>query len=99
MNPQAAESRATRAGDELRHEVAHRIGEQREHQRADDVPAGDVQILEAAREEWRQKLDDRQHERQHDEHIDYQREFGPFERLAETRQHQYPARQDDREIP
>ena len=57
VNPQPAEGRAARARHQLGHEVAHRVGQQREDQRADDVPARDVERLEAAREERRQELD------------------------------------------
>src|ERR1700694_590155 len=59
VNPKAAESRAASAGHEFGHEVSHRISEQREYQCADHIPTGDVKILQAAREEWRQELDDR----------------------------------------
>ena len=99
VNPEAAERRAARPRNELRYDVAHRIGQQREDQAADDVPARHVKVFEPAREERREELH-RRHQQGHDyDGVNDQRELGPFERLAHARQHQHPAWQHDREIP
>ena len=99
MNPESAEGGAAGPGNQLRNEVPHRVGQQRKHESADDVPARDVQVFQTARKKRRQKLDDRQHQRQNDEGIDHQRELGPLQRLAETGEHQHPAGRDHRKVP
>ena len=99
VNPQAAESRAARSWNQFRHDIPHGIGQQGKHQAADDVPAGNVKVFQAAREEGRQELNRRQDEAQHHESVDHQRKFRPFQRLAETREYQNPAGNDNDKIP
>ena len=99
MDPESAERGTACTGKELRHEVSHGVREGGEHQRADHIPAGYVDIFDAVPEEARQELDDRQHECQHYEDIHDHREFRPFEGLAEARQDQCPARNHDGKIP
>ena len=99
MNPQAAERSAARSRHKLRDDVAHRIGQQREDEPSDDVPARHVEIVEPASEERRQKLDRGQHECRHHNGVDRQRELRPFKGLADTGQHQHPSRRHHREVP
>src|SRR6266853_725933 len=86
VDPQSTERRAASPRDQFRHEIAHRVGEQREHQSADDVPTRYIEVFETARKEWRQELDDGDEERQDNEGVNDQRKFRPFEGLAESSQ-------------
>ncbi len=99
MNPQAADGGAGGAGHEFRCDVAHRERKQREHERADDVPAGHVKLVETLLEERRQELYGGKQQCEHDEKVDHQRELGPLERLTDARQHENPAWRHDGEVP
>ena len=88
VNPQAAERRPPGARHELGHDVAHRIREQREDQRADHVPARHVQGRKTLPKERRQELHARKPETQDRERVDDERELGPFERLADAGEHE-----------
>ena len=99
VDPQSAERRARRTRNEFRHDVAHWIGKQGEHQSANDVPARHIEVGKAfAKERW-QKLQRRQQECQHHEDIHKQRKLGPFQGLTHSGQYQSPARQHDNEVP
>src|SRR5260370_10817052 len=67
VNPEAAKRCAPRTGNELRHEIANRIGKHREDNAADDVPGTDIQIGEPSFKKWQDKLEDHQNEGKDDE--------------------------------
>ena len=97
VDPQAAEGRPERARQQLRREIPDWVCEQREDERANDVPARDEELAGADAQERRDELDHHQREREHDEHVDDPWKLRPLERLTETGHHQHPAGNDDRE--
>ena len=99
VNPQAAECGPAGARHEFGHDVAHRVGQQREHEAADDVPARHVKVLKPPREERRQELHRRHQQGHDDDGVDHEGKFGPLQRLAHACQHQHPPRQHHREVP
>ena len=99
MYPEAAERGTAGSGEEFRDEVAHWICQQGEHQAPDDVPAGDVEMFEAARKEWWQELDGGEEEGEDDKTVNDERKLGPFEGLAEAGENQNPTRDHHDEIP
>src|SRR5438445_4184209 len=99
VNPQAAEGRAPRAGNEPRHKIPNRVGKHREDNAADDVPSADIEIRKTSFEERQDKLEGHQNEgNDHDSSYD-ERKFRPLQRLAETGGNEYPAGKDYRKIP
>src|SRR5882724_4773188 len=99
VNPEAAEGGAPRTGNELRHEIANRIGKHGEDNAADDVPPTDIEIREPSFHEWQDKLEDHQNEGENDESVYDKWELSPLQRLAETGGNQYPSGKDYRKIP
>src|SRR6266481_5799706 len=69
VNPESAERRAPRAGNELRHKIPDRVGQHREDNAANDVPSTDVEVREPSFKEWQDKLEDHQDEGQDDESV------------------------------
>src|SRR6266852_3834696 len=99
VNPKATERSASRTGNKLRHEIANRVGQQREDDAPDNVPTADIQVGEPSFKEGQDKLADHQNEGEDDESVHYQRELSPFERLAEASGDKYPAGKHHRKIP
>ncbi len=99
VDPQAAERSATRPGDDFRQEVPHRVGEQREDEAADHIPARDVQRFHAPAEERRHELNRCEDEPDDDQDVNDRRELGPLERLADPGQYKDPAGHHHGEIP
>src|SRR6266436_1846581 len=56
VNPKPTERGASRAGNKFRHEIADRVGEQREDDATDDVPSTDIQVGQPSFKEWQDKL-------------------------------------------
>src|ERR1700739_2495143 len=99
VNPEAAEGCAPRTGNEFRYKITDRVGEHREDNAANNVPAADVEIREAGLNERQDKLENHQDEGEDDESVYDERKFGPLQRLAETGENQHPSGKDYRKIP
>src|SRR5882672_1953230 len=69
VNPETAERCTPRTGNELRHEIANRIGKHREDNAADNVPTTDIKVGESSFKKWQDKLEDHQNEGKDDESV------------------------------
>src|SRR6266446_4017571 len=78
VNPEAAKRSAPRPGNELRHEIANRIGKHREDNATDNVPGTDIQVGEPSFKEWQDKLEDHQNESKDDESVYDERKLRPL---------------------
>src|SRR6266403_3373072 len=99
VNPQAAERRAPRTGNELGHKIPDRVRKHCEDNAANDVPGTDVEVREPSFKEWQDKLEDHQNEGKDHESVYDERKLRPLQRLAETGGNQYPSGKDYRKIP
>src|ERR1700724_505714 len=99
VNPEAAERRASRTRNELRHKISNWVGKHREDNAADDVPGTDVEVREPSFKEGQHKLEDHENEGKDDESVYDERKLRPLQRLAETSGNQHPTGKDYRKIP
>src|SRR5258708_23358203 len=81
VNPEAAERRASRTRNELRHKIPNRVRKHREDNAADDVPSTDIEVREPSFKERQDKLEDHQDESKDDESVYDERQLRPFQRL------------------
>ena len=93
VDPEPAERRAAGAGDQLGHDVAHRVGEQREDQRRRSCTSSRRRAIRGPRaKKPGRNCTGGEHDRHHDEGVHDERKLGPLERLADAGEHQHPAR-------
>src|SRR3977135_172078 len=68
VDPEATERCAWRAGNELRHDIANRVGQQREDDAADNVPTADIQVGGPGFQERQEKPENHQNKGEEKKH-------------------------------